>query len=271
VDYAYLQGTSMASANASGVAGLLLGIPSGASAARLREVLTVTAEDRGAPGLDDHYGAGIIDAARAARMLAGLPPPATPELALASTRVRVGTDQSALDVHARNDGGGALVLAPPTVTTDDGVPWLGAAAEGSEVHLEVDRDALTPGSYVGHVDVPSNGGIAVLTVVADVAAAPPADLGPVTILLRDFTSQAVVATAVTTAATDYRYRFDRIAPGRYEVLATTDRDLDGAVCDVGESCGAYPDLEAPRPVTVAAGAAIAARDFGLALVVTSGP
>jgi serine protease len=230
-----------------------------------------TAEDRGAPGRDDHYGAGIIDAARAVRALAGLAPPTVPQIALASPTVRVEADASALDVHVANEGGGTLVIGTPTVTTENGVPWLSADRESSAIHLEVDRDALAPGSYTGRVAVVSNGGAAALTVVADVAESPPADLGPVMILLREFATQAVVATTVSTATENYRYRFDGVPPGHYELVATTDRDLDGAVCDVGESCGAYPDRDAPRPVTVVAGATVRARDFGLALVVTEEP
>jgi serine protease len=109
----------------------------------------------------------------------------------------------------------------------------------------------------------------VLTVIAAVAAVPPADVGPVMILLRDFATRAIVATTTTTAGESYRYRLDLVPPGHYEIVATTDRDLDGAICDVGESCGAYPEREAPRAVTVVGGATVRARDFGLELVITA--
>src|SRR6185295_4118014 len=108
------------------VAALLLGVPGGASAARLREILLDTAEDRGMPGRDDHYGAGIIDAARAVRTLAGLAPPADPFLALATPAVRVEANESALPIPFRNTGGGTLVLETPTVSTENGLPWLTA-------------------------------------------------------------------------------------------------------------------------------------------------
>jgi serine protease len=268
VDYALLQGTSMAAAHASGVAALLLGVPGGASAQRLREVLIATADDRGAPGRDDHYGAGIIDAARAVRMLAGLPEPTSPALTLVTSTARVASDESVLHVPFRNDGGGTLVLATPAVTTDDGIPWLAVDLELSALRLEIDRDALGPGVYTGRVDLASNGGAGSLTVVAEVAAEPPADVGPVSILLRDVATQAIVATTTTTVAESYRYRFDDVAPGTYEILATTDRDGDGALCDLGESCGAYPSLHSRLDVTVTGGHAISARDFPLELVVS---
>jgi serine protease len=267
-DYGLMQGTSMAAAHASGVAALLLGVPGGASAARLREVLLATADDRGAPGRDDRYGAGIIDAARAVRALAGLPSPPDPEFALVTPAVRAEIDESVLHVPFRNVGGGALVLETPTVTTEDGIPWLSADVEAASIRLEIDRDALAPGPYVGRVDVESNGGRAVLTVVAEVAATPQVDVGPVAILLHDVATQAIVATTTTTVADGYGYRFDDVPPGSYEILATTDRDGDGALCDVGESCGAYPTRGDPSIVTVVGGTTIRARDFALDVVIS---
>ncbi|MEB2285325.1 MAG: S8 family serine peptidase [Myxococcales bacterium] len=268
-DYGLLQGTSMASAHVSGVAALLLGVPGGASASRLREVLLATADDRGAPGRDDRYGAGIVDAARAVRLLGGIAPPAEPTLTIAASTVRIAADESVLQVPFANAGGGDLAFAPPVVATDDGERWLAAAITGGALRLEVDRDGLVGGSHTGRVDLASTGGAAALTVVAEVAAAPPADIGPVTILLRDAATGVILATTTAVAAGYYRYRFTGVAPGRYEIIATTDRDGDGAICDVGEACGAYPDRNAPDPVTVAAGDIVGARDFALQLVVST--
>jgi serine protease len=265
-DYALLQGTSMASAHVSGIAALLLGVPGGASATQLRDVLVATADDRGAPGRDDHYGAGLVDAARAVRALAGITPPSEPALVLETSTLRIAADEGGARVPIRNAGGGTLVAAAPTAATDDGIAWLAATVDGSTLRITVDRDPLAPGSHTGRVDLASNGGAATLEVVAEVAGGPPEDLGPVTVVLRDFDSHATVATTTTDAARDYRYRFETVPPGRYAIVATTDRDGNGAICDVGEECGAYPERAEPAPVTVFGGATVAGRDFGLALV-----
>lgn len=61
-DHAFLDGTSMAAPLASGVAALLASRYPGLSNVALRQLLQETATDLGAPGRDDSYGYGAIDA-----------------------------------------------------------------------------------------------------------------------------------------------------------------------------------------------------------------
>jgi hypothetical protein len=87
---------------------------------------------------------------------------------------------------------------------------------------------------------------------------------PVAILLRDVATQAIVATTTTTVADELSaIASTSVPPGTYEILATTDRDGDGALCDCRESCGAYPTRRDPSIVTVVGGTTIRARDFAL--------
>lgn len=270
-DYALLQGTSMAAAHVSGVAALLLGVPGGAtvSAERLRDVLLASAVDRGPTGRDDRYGAGLVDAAAAVRLLAGRATPPDPELVVETGTVRIDQDQSVVHVPFRNVAGGTLVLNGVTVETGGEASWLSATVERDTFRLAADRTALAPGEHTGRVHVASNGGAVELGVVLSVAAGPPEDVGPVTILLRNADDGSLLASTTAVAADDYAYRFDGVAPGRYEVVATTDRDADGAFCDIGELCGAYPDRGAPLAVTVFGGSVVTARDFAVTLVVSN--
>ncbi len=64
-DYAVLDGTSMATPVVSGVAALVWSANKPLSNVALRQLLSESAVDLGAPGLDDQFGAGRIDAARA--------------------------------------------------------------------------------------------------------------------------------------------------------------------------------------------------------------
>ena len=46
--------------------------------------------------------------------------------------------------------------------------------------------------------------------------------------------------AITSAAHGYAFHTDDIPPGRYAVVAGTDRDGDATICDAGEACGIPP-------------------------------
>ncbi|SDX69267.1 S8 family serine peptidase [Lysobacter enzymogenes] len=60
--YAVLSGTSMASPHVAGVAALLFAAKPSATAAQVRDALTATALDLGAPGRDNEYGFGMVRA-----------------------------------------------------------------------------------------------------------------------------------------------------------------------------------------------------------------
>jgi serine protease len=61
----YLEGTSMATPHVTGVVALLLSKFPGLTPQEVRTVLACSARDAGPPGPDDHYGAGIVQAATA--------------------------------------------------------------------------------------------------------------------------------------------------------------------------------------------------------------
>ena len=69
-DYAYYNGTSMATPHVSGVATLVWSHHTDCSAAQIRSALHATAEDLGAAGRDDKTGHGLIDAVAANAYLA---------------------------------------------------------------------------------------------------------------------------------------------------------------------------------------------------------
>ena len=60
--YRMQSGTSFAAAQVSGVAALLIERNRNLDAASIRRILTATARDLGAPGHDDQFGAGLVDA-----------------------------------------------------------------------------------------------------------------------------------------------------------------------------------------------------------------
>lgn len=85
--YGYLDGTSMATPHASGVAALIWAAAPTASAAEVLAAIKATATDLGAKGYDASYGNGLVNALDAAKKLnpaafssggTPVPPPATP-------------------------------------------------------------------------------------------------------------------------------------------------------------------------------------------------
>jgi serine protease len=250
----------------SGIAALLVAAGGASTPAALRAALLETADDRGAPGRDDRFGAGMVDPAAAIRAFAGLPFPAAPALVLDTDALGFGGAPDLLGVHARNAGGGTLAIGSPEAATDDGLGWLTAAftAATSTVEVRVARRHLLAGEYTGRVHVPSNGGTGTLAVHLAVEPRPPVDVGPVTIELLDPATRERRATAVTTFASGYAYRVEGVRGGPYELRAGTDDDHDGVICEVGELCGAYPVLPVPVPVTVVGGQVLEGRDFVVA-------
>jgi serine protease len=59
--------------------------------------------------------------------------------------------------------------------------------------------------------------------------------------------------AVDVSGTSTAYRVDDVAAGSYLVVAGTDMNNDGSICDDGEACGAYPVEPEPAVVTVGSG------------------
>lgn len=73
--YCFMEGTSMAAAQVSGVAALLIAEGVAKTPAQVREALHATAEDKGPAGWDPRYGWGIVDALAALHWVPGPWPP----------------------------------------------------------------------------------------------------------------------------------------------------------------------------------------------------
>jgi subtilisin family serine protease len=67
--YQMSTGTSVAAAEVSGIAALLIELRPGITADEIRKILQATALDLGPKGIDEQFGAGLVDAERAAASL----------------------------------------------------------------------------------------------------------------------------------------------------------------------------------------------------------
>ena len=133
---AYSDGTSFASPIAAAAAALVLARNGGVlSPADVRTVLTTTAADRGAPGRDDVYGAGLLDAGRAVAEtpVAPGPPPGqvptltAPTIATAGVVITVGgtaAPGAVVELWGVTAPNGTITrVNTPTVTADANGRW----------------------------------------------------------------------------------------------------------------------------------------------------
>lgn len=78
-----------------------------------------------------------------------------------------------------------------------------------------------------------------------------ADLGPLRMRLLDGAQQTVVELQVSPNVDGfYDFSFDDLAPGEYGLVAGTDNDGDGRLCDAGEACAVFPLQDSPGVINV---------------------
>lgn len=119
--------------------------------------------------------------------------------------------------------------------------------------VRVDRSGLAgPATLSGRISFDSSEND--LDVAVSLEVPPPAidtNAGPLYVLLLDPDNGAVLRSARFDAlAGRYLYCFDQLASGAYHVVAGTDSDSDGSVCDANEACGGYTTALNPTDVSV---------------------
>ncbi|AHE97044.1 S8 family serine peptidase [Thioalkalivibrio paradoxus] len=249
--YAFYQGTSMATAVASGVVALARSTEPGLTPDAFDFLLRSGAltDDLGQAGWDPETGWGLINARRvlgAVREWAG-GEPLPPLLSVTPERLEFGFTESALAFSLRNSGGGTLRIGE--VTAD--APWLSVTPEAIDrdglggYRAQVSREGLQPGDHRTSIRVAlEGGGERSIPVSVRVAAPELAEdsVGRVYVLLVDASGNTVAEVGVNPDAGLYHFRFENVPPGDYRVVAGTDMDDDRQICDPGEACGAYPTL-----------------------------
>lgn len=255
--YTFISGTSMASPHVAGVLALMKSVnpdltPEDIDSLIIRGSLS---DDLGAPGRDDAYGHGLINAQRAvlAALQSGDTPPAdAPRLSASSSSLNFASTGETLELELRNDGKGPLQLLELSASET----WLTLAAENTDddglglYRLTVNRDGLPGGVYAADITAKSSVNTLTVRVIMSVGGdSSTADVGVIYILLYDMASEEVLAEA-RVAAEDGRYPFEFVdtPPGQYQIFAGSDADNDLFVCDAGEACGAW--LTVDRPITI---------------------
>lgn len=272
-NFAFYQGTSMAAPHVAGVAGLVLSVDPTLTPDQVATILRNTATDLGDPGRDDEFGEGLVNALAAVQSAGGGGGMA-PVLALGTQSTLFDSATGSQRIGVQNVGGGALQVTNVTVSTMSGGNWLSAvpiatgqagSTDTSSIEVVVDGASLANGSYTGTVTVTSNGGTASLLVTLLLGA-------PTSTVNYEVFIIAVDAQTYESEAQDelftngpLAYALGGLEAGEYVIVAGTDEDGDGFICDEGEPlCGLYPSLELADIVTLnSAGDQITNLDFPL--------
>ncbi len=155
-----------------------------------------------------------------------------------------------------NGGTGALSI---TSVTDD-ASWLTVMPDSVDVNqlgsyaVTVDRSGLTEGLYTASITIVSSIGTNSVPVILQVAAADfSADVGYQYILMIDAdTDEMIMQWDGNDLDGDYNFQFNNvgfISGQSFNIIAGTDMDNDGFICDTGEACGAYLSLDQPKAIT----------------------
>ncbi|MFH7321320.1 S8 family serine peptidase [Desulfurivibrio sp. D14AmB] len=258
--YNFQQGTSMAAPHVAGVLALMKAVNSDLTPNEVDVLLAEGAltEDLGAPGRDDLYGWGLIDALQAVQAAPQSDTPAdTPAVLLANpTSLNFATSETSLNLQLRNGGTAALT----GVAVTDSASWLEVTAssvdgEGLGTYtVTVNRDTLAEGSHSATITATSSANSVTIPVIMQVPE-PQVDLNANTgfqwiVLVDPATLETVKTASADNKAGVYNFEFSGVPAGNYLIFAGSDANNDDIICDAGESCGSWPTLSAPVEVAV---------------------
>lgn len=270
--YSFYQGTSMAAPHVAGVAALMLAVDPTLTPAQMESILSTTATDLGTPGRDTRFGDGLVNALAAVQQAAG-GAGTTPVLALDRSSVLLDAAGSASRVIVSNIGAGSLSVTNVSVSTNSGGSWLSAtpnAAPGAgstdtvSIDISASTGGLADGSYTGSVEIQSNGGTQSVGVTLVVGGGGQVPTFRVFVIAVDANSFESLAQDDVLTNGSLQYSLPGLNAGEYLVVAGTDEDNDGFICDEGEPlCGIYPSLELAETISVDVNQGVGGLDFPL--------
>jgi serine protease len=274
-----LQGTSMATPHVAGVLALMRAANPNITPANIDTLLAqgVMTDEVGAPGRDNQFGYGRINALKAVQAVGATPPPVTPSLQLAPATLDFGATMTDLSVTVTRLNGStdtpksflSRSLNPNAVQLLS--PTGGNPAAGPfRYTVRVDRALLAPSETVIRVEIITNNAVVlpfdVVIGARPVISTSQRGVGPVYVLAVDADSSENLAGGVTaqSTTTTYNYTIASVRAPRVVIAAGTDLDNDDFICGPAEPCSAYPTLGSPTVLN------LSANRTGIDLNLTSG-
>ena len=260
IDFAYvfLSGTSMAAPHVSGIIALMKSINPDLTPQQFAALLQSGSltDDLGAPGRDDLYGHGLINArmaVEAALASIGTEFTAPASLQASSLNLNFGNSLETLTLFLSNAGSGELRVTG--VASD--APWLQVSPDQVDsqglgrYRLAVDRAQLGEGIHAATVTARSSANSLQVRALVSVGNAAVSDVGVVYILVYDAELDDAVEQAAARARDGrYEFSFPALPAGRYLLFAGSDADNDLFICDAGEACGAWLTTDQPAVINL---------------------
>jgi serine protease len=257
--YAYMAGTSMASPHVAGVVALMKARCPALEPAQLDAILSSGSMtvDKGAVGRDDIYGWGLVDASKAvAAAQSRCGAPVGTSLAASPAHLEFAPNRTTATLTLSKSGPGTL----PAATAADDASWLTLASPASPDGLgtwtaTVTRGNLGAGVYSATLTFTAGGSALAVPVTLQVGGTGAlGDAGRVYVQVQDPDGVALgqVEAGPGASAGEYAWAVGGLVAGSYRLVAGTDLDGDGLICDPGEACGAYPTRAQPSAVDLAA-------------------
>lgn len=252
----YLQGTSMASPHVAGVMALMRYVNPNLDLRNITDqnaVLTAITDDLGD---STKYGYGLINADKAVREAlarAGKPVPTPAGQVVASpSSLDLGTLQSEATFSLTYSGtSNERVVGTPASSNTTVMTVTPKSIDGNGLgsySISINRANLAATTNFLTITVTLSSGRTFLIPIAvstSGGVARSGGFGPVYLLLTDSATGEVLKQVTATAtATGYTWSASGVAAGTLGIIAGTDLDNDGYICQRGEACGGYPVIEA---------------------------
>src|SRR5690606_6005227 len=260
-NYRFYHGTSMAAPHVAGVLALMKAVYPALTPDQVDALIQSGAlsDDLGAVGRDNTYGYGLINALKAVRvaadLAAGTPMPEWPtQMRALPASLNIGSSSNGI-ITISNQGGGT----PQVSSVSDNRPWMSVSAGSVNAsglggyQVSINRAGLEPGLYQGQVTFTFNG-TDPLTVPVNMQVGNSLAVNQLTqmyvLLLNPETQEALEQAIPVRSGNELLYTFSGVPTGDYIVIAGSDIDVDGFICQSAESCGAYPSLALRQSVSV---------------------
>jgi serine protease len=259
-DYTALQGTSMAAPHVAGVYALMKGEAGDLTPEGFFSLLKAGSLTRPV-GPAFQYGAGLIDALASMDAALGGTFPVT--LASSPTAVEFNAAVLSTELSLSTFPEGEVFMITGVRSS---AAWLSASVDNSIQSPEtVTVSASTQGleaqrRYTAELFIdydPDTGEVGTLMVPVSLQLGSPADeknAGRHYVLLISSEGEndgEVAAQSVVTADNGrYQFVFDSVEPGQYFLVAGTDTDNNGFICENGEACAEYPVNGLPETISL---------------------